>query len=394
MATIHSNIKKLYLFSFLKMSLFPMAIITLFWKDQIGLSLTQILLLQGIFSVSMVVMEYPSGYLSDRIGYRAALNFASLLGIIGWGLYTVAGSFSQVLIAEIILGFSISFISGSDSALLFESLKADGEERLYARHEGRKTSIGQLGEACGALFAGLLYATAPLLPFIIQVLVWGLALLLTRSLIEPQRQLKPPVSHLAEAWQSTRFALKENKRLRYTILLSLVLGLTSYYPIWLIQPYMQDGGVPLAWFGPIWAVANLSVALFALISHRSHLRLGDRWMLLLFILVISAGYLGLGLVGGLWGFLFYYLLTSMRGLRGPMLLNHAQQLIPSANRAGILSLQSLCFRLSFVCTGPLIGMLADQVGVQRTLLLLGVAFALLLPPVTWLFLRHVVKPDH
>ena len=62
MTVINSNIKKLYLFSFLKMSLFPMVIITLFWKDQIGLSLTQILLLQGIYSVAMAIMEYPSGY--------------------------------------------------------------------------------------------------------------------------------------------------------------------------------------------------------------------------------------------------------------------------------------------------------------------------------------------
>ena len=394
MPTIRSNVKKLYAFSFLKMSLFPMAIITLFWKDQIGLSLTEILLLQGIFSISMVVMEYPSGYLSDRIGYRTALNFASLLGIIGWGLYTVADSFSQVLIAEVILGFSISFISGSDSALLYESLKSDGEERFYARHEGRKSSIGQLGEACGAIFAGLLYASAPLLPFIIQVLVWILALLLTRSMVEPQQKLKPPESHLVEAWKSTRFALIENKRLRYTILLSMVLGLTSYYPIWLIQPYMQDGGVPLAWFGPVWAVANLSVALFALISHRSHLRLGDHWMVLLIILVVIAGYLGLGLVGGLWGFLFYYLLTCMRGLRGPMMLNHVQQEIPSANRAGILSLQSLCFRVSFVCTGPLIGMLADDVGVQQTFLFLCYGFTIVLPPLAWLFLRQLVEEKH
>ncbi len=389
MTSVHANIKKLYIFSFLQMSLFPMAIITLFWKDQIGLTLTEILLLQGIFSVAMVIMEYPSGYLSDRIGYRAALNFASLLGIIGWGLYTWADSFSQVLVAEIILGISISFISGSDSALLFESLKVSEEEQHYARHEGRMNGFGQIGEACGAIFAGLLYAAAPLLPFLIQVVVWVLALLLSRTLVEPQRKHKPPSSHLAEAWQSTRYALLENKRLRYTILLNLILGLASFYPVWLIQPYMQDGGVPLAWFGPIWAGANLSVALFAILSHRSHLRLGDRRMVLLFCFLIIAGYLGLGVVGGVWGFLFYYLLTSMRGLRGPMLLNHAQQQIPSANRAGILSLQSLCFRLSFVFTGPLIGMLADNLGVQQCFLLLCSAFGLVLPPVVWLFLRQL-----
>jgi len=391
MTPTRSNIKKLYLFSFLQMSLFPMAIITLFWKDQIGLSLTQILLLQGIFSVAMLVMEYPSGYLSDRIGYRAALNLAALLGIAGWGLYAVASSFAGVLAAEIILGFSISFISGSDSALLFESLKASGEEEQYAHHQGRMSGLGQIGESCGAIFAGLLYAAAPLLPFFIQVGVWMLILLVTRTLIEPERHIETTISHLREAWRSTRFALYENKRLRYLILLNLVLGLASYYPVWLIQPYMQDGGVPLAWFGPIWAGANLSVALFALISNRCHLRLGDRSMLTTFLLLVLAGYLGLGLVGGLWGFLFYYLLTSMRGLRGPMLLNHTQQQIPSSNRAGILSLQSLCFRICFVATGPLIGMLADQVGVQKTFLWIGAGFALALPPAVWLFLRQPAK---
>ena len=37
------NLPLLNAFAFLKMALLPMAIITLFWKDQIGLSLTDIL---------------------------------------------------------------------------------------------------------------------------------------------------------------------------------------------------------------------------------------------------------------------------------------------------------------------------------------------------------------
>jgi MFS family permease len=389
MITLNANIKKLYLFSFLKMSLFPMAIITLFWKDHIGLSLTQILLLQGIFSVAMAIMEYPSGYISDRIGYRAALNYASILGIIGWGLYSFADSFGLVLVAEIILGISFSFISGSDSALLYETLKTNKEEHQYAHHEGRMNGLGQIGEACGAIFAGVLYAKTPLLPFWVQVVVWILALMLTRTLVEPTRQLQAPTSHFAEALQSARYAFLENRRLRYTILLNLILGMASFYPVWLIQPYMQAGGVPIAWFGPIWAVANLSVAISAFTSSRSHLKLGVRQMMFLFTGLIVAGYLGLGLVGEVWGFLFYYLLTIMRGLRGPMLMNYAQQEIPSANRAGILSLQSLVFRISFVCTGPLIGRLADNVGVQQTFLLLCYAFALIVPPAAWLFLRQI-----
>ena len=141
MKTTRSNIRKLYAFSFLQMTLFPMAIITLFWKDHIGLSLTQILLLQGILSVSMVVMEYPSGYISDRIGYRVALSLASLLGLAGWAVYTVATTFVHVMVSEILIGTSLAFISGSDSALLYETLKQEGSEQQYERHQGRMGAV-------------------------------------------------------------------------------------------------------------------------------------------------------------------------------------------------------------------------------------------------------------
>jgi len=389
MKTTRANIKKLYAFSFLQMTLFPMAIITLFWKDHIGLSLTQILLLQGILSVVMVIMEYPSGYISDRIGYRVSLTLAALLGMVGWTVYTVAATFSHVMVAEILLGISLAFISGSDSALLYETLKADDSEQHYARHQGRMSGFAQGGEALGAVFAGVLYASAPLLPFFLQIGVWLLALLLTRSLVEPSRELAPHAGHLKEALRTARYAFVENRRLRYTILLNSVLGIASFYPVWLIQPYMQHAGVPLTWFGPVWSVANLSVAFFALTSHRVNTVLGDRSMVILMLLLVGMGYFGLGIIGGLWGFLFYYLLTSMRGLRGPMMLNITQKECPSANRAGILSLQSLCFRLLFVCTGPLVGMLADRAGVDRAFTYLLYAFMLVLPPLAWLFVRNL-----
>jgi len=388
MTSLRRNIPLLYAFSFLQMTLFPMAVITLFWKDQIGLSLSQILLLQSIFAVAMVVMEYPSGYISDRVGYRTALTFASILGIAGWGAYTVASSFQEVLIAEILLGISTSFISGTDSALLYESVKGTGEEPAYARFEGRSTGFGQTGEAAGALFAGLLYARYPLLPFILQVAVWILALLLTRGLTEPQREPRHFGGHLKEALASTRYVFIENRRLRITITLSIALGIASFYPVWLIQPYMRDAGVHLASFGPIWAGANLIVALFAVLSHRVRAYLGERRMILLLVLLVWGGYLGLGYAAGVWGFLFYYLLTAMRGMRGPFFLHAAQAEIPSANRAGMLSLQSLCFRLLFAITGPLVGIYADACGVGNTFKLLFVVNLLVLPPLVWLFLKQ------
>jgi MFS family permease len=385
---LHSNIRKLYVFSFLQMTLFPMAIITLFWKDHIGLSLTQILLLQSIFSLATLAMDYPAGYISDRVGYRCALNIASLFGIAGWGIYTVANSFAAVLLAESLLGISLSFISGSDSALLYETLRAAGEEHAYARHQGKMHGFAQIGEAAGATLAGVIYAKSPMLPFLLQVGVWIAALCVTTRMVEaPREHAIRARSHLAEACATARYAFMENRRLRYLMLLNTVLGIASFYPVWLIQPYMQRAGVPIGWFGPVWAGANLTVALCALVSHRVHHRVGDRAMVWFFAVLVLVGYFGLGMVSGVGGFLFYYLLTCMRGLRGPMMLDHTQNEAPSGNRASVLSLQSVSFRLLFVSTGPVVGKLADAVGVRQTFYILFYAFLITLPPLSVLFLK-------
>ncbi len=370
--SLTANIRKLYAFSFLKMTLFPMAVITLFWKDHIGLTLTEILFLQGLFSLATLLLEYPSGYLSDRLGYRFSLSFAAILGILGWGLYLVAETFGGVLIAELLLGASFAFISGSDSALLFETLRLENGEHRYAEIEGRMLSYAQIGETVGAIFAGTLYASFPLLPFIIQVGVWALIFPLTLSLREPPRdRTGPTTSHLAEAWGIVRYTFSANRRLRTTLMLSVFLGLASFYPVWLIQPFMQETGVPLDWFGPVWAGANATVALFSWLSYRVHFWLGTRGMMALFFFLIAAGYLGLSATHARWSFLFYYLLTAMRGLQGPLLKNLIQQESRSGNRASILSLKSLSFRLLFFCTAPLAGMAGDQVGLNGSFLIIG-----------------------
>ena len=145
--------------------------------------------------------------------------------------------------------------------------------------------------------------------------------------------------------------------------------------------------------GHVWTGANLCVVLGALASHRVAAYIGDRRLLLLFVLLVWLGYFGLGATGALWGFLFYYLLTIMRGLRGPMMLSHAHREIPSSRRAGILSLQSFTFRLLFVITGPVIGMLADAHGVRHSFQYLLIAFLLLLPPLTFSYLRHLQEDE-
>jgi len=381
------NIPLLNIFAGLKMALLPMAIITLFWKDQIGLSLAEILLLQAIFSLATLVMEFPSGYISDRIGYRFALNLACLLGITGWATYTLAGSFTGVLIAELQLGASYAFISGADSALLYETLRYDSREEHYAKYDGRMTAWAQAGEAIGAIGAGVLYGWFPLLPFVLQVGVWVTALAICRNLKDIPAPSRETISHLQEAVDIARKAFSQ-PGIRYTILLAALLGLASFYPVWLIQPYMQTLNVPLSWFGPIWAVANLCVSFGSIISHRVQFHLGVRGTPLLLLALVAAGYAGLASSQVIWGFAFYFLLTIMRGIQGPFLRLALQKQSDRHERASILSLKSLVFRLGFVITGPLVGVLADRSGLSLCFLVLMIIQILLIALTLRPFLKH------
>ncbi|NCD24767.1 MAG: MFS transporter [Deltaproteobacteria bacterium] len=393
--SLRKTLVVLNLFAALKMMLFPMAIITLFWKDQIGLSLTEILTIQVFFSVASVAMEYPSGYISDRLGYKIALIVACVFAMAGWGWYIVAASFWEVLGAELLLGVSYSFISGSDTALLFEILRAANRVDLYARCDGRMAGWAQVGEAAGAMFAGFMYAASPSAPFVAQILVWVAALLLCLTLDEPRVDHGPRISsHLAEALGVCRHALIENPAIRSTIVFGMLLGLASFYMVWLVQPFMRECGVPLAWFGPAWAGANLVVAAASAWSHRVQHKLGLRKLSVMFGVLIVGAYLGLGLTSAVASFVFYYLLTAMRGLQGPVMRALLQQASQRRNRASILSLHSLVFRLGFVLTGPLVGRIADSHGFAVVFLSLGVFFALALPVAGCSFLRHNTSLAH
>lgn len=78
----------------------------------------------------------------------------------------------------------------------------------------------------------------------------------------------------------------------------------------------------------------------------------------------------------------------MRGLQGPLMRARLQNASERSNRASILSLHSLLFRLGFVLTGPLVGGLADGQGLPVTFFVVGGLFAVILPVSGRVFVRH------
>ena len=369
------NPRLLVALSALQFALFPIPIITLFWKDQVGMSLADIMVLQAVFGVAVVLLEFPSGYFADRAGYKKSLLAGALLWGAGWVIYAGGARFGTIVVAEIVLGAGSAFVSGADRALLWTSLATAGRGDQYRRWEGRLRAAGQASEAVSAAAGGWLYAVRPRLPFWLQVPVAALALASVIALREaPRPRAAEHRSHLRRALHVVRFTLWRHRRLQAAMALSVSLGLSSFVMVWLIQPYMQARGIPPAWFGPLWAGAHVWLAAVSLASARLVAALGLRATLLGCCLLVPLGYAGLAASASAWGVAFYLCFMTLRGLQGPILASVMQEDAPGEDRASVLSLAALLFRLAFVVTGPPIGALVDHAGMEPALAILAAAF--------------------
>jgi MFS family permease len=362
------NVRLLTAFAAFQFILFPIPIITLFWKDQIGMSLADIMVLQAIFGLAVVLFEFPSGYVADRVGYRWSLLVSTGLLMAGWLLYTRAESFGAVAVAETTLGAASAFMSGADRALLWVSLEGASRTTQYTRWDGRIRAVSQSAEALSAAAGGWLYAMGPRWPFWLQVPAAALALSTAALLHEaPRPRVAGGRSHTERAMHIIGFTLWHHRRLRAAMALSVALGLSTFVMIWLIQPYMQARGIPAAWFGPLWACAHVWLAAVSLASSRVVGALGVRPALLGCCLLVPLGYAGLSLSHAVWGIVFYLCFMTIRGLQGPILATVMQQDAPPEDRASVLSIATLVFRLSFVVAGPPIGAMVDRLGMETAL---------------------------
>jgi len=361
----------LCVYAALMMSLFPMAIITVFYKDDIGMSMTEIMLLQGAFGLALALFEFPSGYLADRIGYRRTLIVAAAMNAVGWSLYLRADAIGEIVLAEVVLGIGISLISGTDGALMYESLAATGEESRFGTWTGRMKSFGQIGEGTAAIVAGFLYATWSRGPFVLEVGIWLVNLVVAWQLVEPARHRPALTDNWTQIKGMVSYVARENPRLRALVGLMIALGMASFLPVWTIQLYATEAGLDERWLGLVWAAANYTVALGSILSTRFAARLGLGRLLVLCLGLIAVGYGGLGLTHAVWGFAFYFALTMMRGLNTPVLYHEEQLELPSSDRAGFVSLRGLIFRGSFLVIGPCLGLAIDRFGQHPPLLVTG-----------------------
>jgi len=370
--TVRNNLVNLYLIKFAKWFNLVMPVVVLFYQDN-GLSMQQIFLLKSIYSIAMVVMEIPSGYLADVWGRKKTLIFGGFLGACGIALYSFSYGFWAFAAAEIILGVGYSFVSGSDSAMLYDTLKAAERDKEYIKQEGWITSSGNFAEAIAGVCGGLLATMSLRLPFYFQFGIASLAIPAALLLKEPKLHAKES----NKSFRSTLNTVKETFRhpmLRSALLISSFAGTASLTFAWFVQPYFKEAGLPVSLFGIMWTLLNLSVGISSMLSYKIENKLGQRKSLLIIIFGFGIGFFlaawEVSLIGI--GLLFFFYLV--RGIAHPILKDYINRYTDSEVRATILSVRNFVIRINFAIIGPVLGYLTDNFSLSLALAVTGAGF--------------------
>lgn len=218
---------------------------TLFWGPIFFLFLSerfpvdQVLQLSAIYYVSVVALEVPSGYFSDRISRVVTLRISNVAMAGAYALFVLgAPSFPVFALAEITLALGFAFRSGTDTSFHFDTLAALDRDAEFGEREAWVNRNSYLAIAGSAVVGGAVALVDLRLAYAVQVLFSVLALGIALSLSEPPRHedgfAHPSFFH--QLRECARFAAKPY--LAWVFAFMILMTTTAHIPWEFAQPYV------------------------------------------------------------------------------------------------------------------------------------------------------------
>jgi MFS family permease len=157
----------------------------------------------------------------------------------------------------------------------------------------------------------------------------------------------------------------------YFVLYAAVIRLFFSLGFWLWQPYLKLSGVPIAWFGFIYAAQNLVGGYASKQAHRVERKIGIGNSLLFMPLLLAVTFVLESQFVFVLGFLFLFVQSIASGCFGPLLGDYVNKRIPSSKRATVLSIKNMVNSVLFMTISPLLGHFVDLYPLTTALLLMG-----------------------
>ncbi len=341
-----------------------------------GLSNFEAFLANAFYSVGYVIFEVPTGIIADTYGRRLSYLLGALTLAISTVLYLymwhIQGPFWGWALSSIVLGLGYTFFSGATEAWLVDALKATNFKGSLETVFAKGQMVGGAAMLTGAIAGGLIAQYSNLgVPYILRSAVlminFAMAFVLMQDLGFTPTRPKNPFNEMKKIFNKSIDLGIKNPPVRWIMLTAPFASGVSFYVFYALQPFLLElygDKTAYAVAGLIAALTGLSQIAGGILASRirklfrkrtSAIFLGTLLTGLILVLVSQVGnfYGAIGLIF-IWGLLFAAI--------GPIRQAYLNGLIPSEQRATVLSFDSLLGSAGAVGIQPALGKTADLHG--------------------------------
>jgi MFS family permease len=386
-------------------SSFIWGINTIFLLDA-GLSNAEAFAANAFFTLGQVIFEVPTGVVADTRGRQLSYVLGAGTLLASTLLYLVMWQFHAPLlgwaVASILLGLGFTFFSGATEAWLVDALAATGFTGHLEQIFGRAQTVSGAAMLVGTVSGGVIAQWTNLgVPYVIRAAMLGVTMVVAirfmRDLgFRPERDLSPGTAVRNVVRGSIDGGFR-NPPVRWLMLAAPFTYGAGIFVFYAAQPYLLQlygdktaygiAGLAAAIVAGIQIVGGLAVPLVRRVFGRrtSALLIGGVLNVVLLVLLAITGsfHVALLLLAG-WSFVFT--------IESPLRQAYINGLIPSDQRATVLSFDSLMGSAGGVIAQPALGRVSDLNGYGAAYLISAGIQTLALPFV-WLARRERAISD-
>lgn len=348
---------------------------TLFLLDA-GLTNTEAFGANAFFTAGQVIFEVPTGVLADARGRRASfllgaatLLLSTLLYLAMWRAHAPLWGWA---VASILLGLGFTFFSGAMEAWLVDALTFSGFEGKLDAVFARGQMVSGVAMLTGSVAGGFLAQIADLgAPYLVRSMLLGMTFAVAFFTMHdlgftPQRG-KGLASEIRALARATVEQGWRKPPIRWLMLAAPVTTGVGIYAFYALQPYLLElygdksafgiGGLSAGIIAGTQILGGFSVPyLGRVFERRTHVLFVTTAISIACMAIIGLTTRFGVAIGALvvWGMAF--------SAAGPVRQTLLNGLIPSAQRATVLSFDNLMASAGGVVTQPALGRTADVYG--------------------------------